>query len=142
MLDLDSTQRQPKVNSRIVRQFSVTLLGITGAVVWKVNLFKVGLFNFQSFIVLLVVSLGIIGLVYPNRLRLGLMVIMALTHPIGSFVSFVVLGIYFYLVFTPFALLKRMLGRDTLSLKHSGEQSSYWKDNEDKNSKESYFRQS
>jgi hypothetical protein len=51
---------------------------------------------------------------FARQLFVGLQVI---TYPIGLAVSTVVLALLFYVVFTPFALIMRLAGRDALRLR-------------------------
>lgn len=50
----------------------------------------------------------------------------AISLPIGFVISYVVLGILFYLVLTPFGLVFRLLGRDPLERRFDKASRSYW----------------
>jgi len=69
-------------------------------------------------------------------LCLGL-ILPALLHPlnwlwtrfawlIGKVTNPILMGLMFYLIFTPAALVRRLLARDALRLKFEGEAGSYW----------------
>ena len=69
---------------------------------------------------------GLFSLTLPSANRglyLGLTVI---TAPVGFVVSFLILAVLFYSVFTPVGLFFRVLGRDPLGLKFERGRSSYW----------------
>lgn len=70
---------------------------------------------------------GVLALVRP-RLLAGIFVgWMMLTFPIGFVVSKIILLAVFLLVFTPVALVFRLIGRDALLLKkRSGPNTTYW----------------
>jgi hypothetical protein len=50
----------------------------------------------------------------------------AISLPIGFVVSYLVLGILFFLVLTPFGLVFRLLGRDPLERRFDKASRSYW----------------
>ena len=72
-----------------------------------------------------------------RQLFVGLQVI---TYPIGLVVSTVVLAFLFYAVFTPFALIMRLAGRDALRLR-KGDDSSHWVPYKQKDDPADAFRQ-
>jgi hypothetical protein len=72
------------------------------------------------------VGIGIIGLFKPQLLRPIYLGWMIAVSPVGWTVSRMILAILFYGVFTPIALLFRMMGRDGLFLKLQPEADSYW----------------
>lgn len=85
-------------------------------------------------------GLGAIGLWRPAVIRPVYTGWMIAAFPIGWTISKVVLGAVFVLVFTPIALVFRLMGRDTLRLRR-GTGQSYWTD-KPRPSVESFFRQS
>ena len=84
---------------------------------------------------------GIGGLVRPPLLRWIFVGWMMLAFPIGWLVSLLMLAILFYGVFTPTALLLRLLGRDALNLKRPPDGTSLWLRKETPLDVRSYFRQ-
>ncbi len=60
--------------------------------------------------------------------------------PIGLTVSFILLGVVYFLVLTPIALVLRLLGRDALALRYDEKMSSYWTQRQHAMTKR-YFRQ-
>lgn len=71
-------------------------------------------------------TLGPLGLVWPRVMKPIFVGWMRLTHPIGWVVSRLVLGLIFYGLFTPFAWVFRLMGRDALRLKPQPQASTYW----------------
>jgi hypothetical protein len=72
-----------------------------------------------------------------RQLFVGLQVI---TYPIGLVVSTVVLALLFYAVFTPFALVMRLAGRDALRLRKR-DAASHWVPYQQKDGPADAFRQ-
>ena len=74
-------------------------------------------------------ALLMIGLawLHPNALRPFNVAWMTFGLWLGKIVSPIVLGLIFLLVFTPLALVLRLLGRDELSLRGSPSSTTYWK---------------
>jgi hypothetical protein len=62
-------------------------------------------------------------------------------EPIGFVLSTVLLGLTFYLVFTPIGLLMRIFGRDSMRLKLDRAATSYWVTHEAVTDPDRYFRQ-
>ena len=65
----------------------------------------------------------------------------AVTLPIGIAVSFVILLVLFYLVFTPVSLVFRLIGRDALQRRFDRSAVSYWVPRESRPDMRRYFRQ-
>ena len=61
--------------------------------------------------------------------------------PVGWVMSHVVLGLVFYLVFTPVGLLMRLFGRDPMQRRFRREAESYWQEHDPHRKPERYFRQ-
>jgi hypothetical protein len=91
---------------------------------------------------ILAVVLGPVGLVWPQRLRWGYVVWMMAAFPIGWVISHLVLAILFYGVFTPLALVFRLVGRDPLRRFPSHDGDSYWTPKPMPVDARSYLRQS
>ena len=87
-------------------------------------------------------SIGGVGLVAPAAIKPVYMAWMVVAFPIGWTVSKVVLAAMLYLVFTPLALVFRLMGRDALDMRlrrPAGE--SYWKAKPSARSGDEYLRQ-
>ena len=61
--------------------------------------------------------------------------------PIGFVVSHVILGVVYYLVFTPIGLLMRLVGYDPMSRKMDRRAASYWIEHDPHRDPARYFRQ-
>jgi hypothetical protein len=86
--------------------------------------------------------IGGLGLVAPAAVKPIYVAWMVVAFPIGWTVSKVVLAAMLYLVFTPMALVFRLIGRDALDMRlrrPAGE--SYWKAKQPARSGDEYLRQ-
>ena len=66
------------------------------------------------------------SLVWPALTRIVYVVMMGLTLPIGMALSFVMMAVLYYGIFTPIGLFFRLMGRDLLGLKFDRRGESYW----------------
>jgi hypothetical protein len=89
----------------------------------------------------LALTVGPIGLVRPQAIRLVYVGAMILAFPIGWLVSRVVLIILFYGVFTPIAFIFKLMSRDALGLKRRPDSPSYWMPKVSAAGPQSYLRQ-
>jgi hypothetical protein len=87
------------------------------------------------------VTLGPLGVVWPKVMRPIFIGWMTAVYPIGWTVSRVVLGIVFYLLFTPIAWVFRLIGRDELRLKPIPHVRTYWQSKPGSANKAQYLRQ-
>jgi len=78
----------------------------------------------------------------PRALRPLYVVLTALGLPIGFVMSYVFLGVVYFGLFTPIALIFRLVGRDALSRKFDREASTYWRPHRATKEIRRYFRQS
>jgi len=85
--------------------------------------------------------LGPLGLIRPAALRPIWVAWSVVAFPIGWAVSMVFLAMLFYGLFTPIALVFRMMGRDPLTLRPAKVRS-YWRPKVAARDKRQYFRQS
>jgi hypothetical protein len=74
----------------------------------------------------LAAGIGVLALIKPSFIRPIYVAAMVITFPIGWTVSRVLLGLIYYGLITPIALIFRLIGRDALSLKHHSETKTYW----------------
>jgi hypothetical protein len=81
-------------------------------------------------------------LLWPRALRPVFVGMMVATFPINWVVSHLVLAVIFYCVFTPVALLFRLVGRDVLARHAGAARDSYWSPKAGAEGVRSYFRQS
>ena len=84
--------------------------------------------------------LGGVGIVAPTAIKPVYMAWMVVAFPIGWTVSKLVLGAMLYLLFTPVALVFKLMGRDALKLRPK-QAASYWEPKPGAKSGEEYLRQ-
>src|SRR6267143_1914947 len=89
----------------------------------------------------LAVTIGPLGIAAPRLIRPICIGWMGVVYPIGWMVSRVVLGILFYGLFTPVALIFRTIGRDELRLKPQPDAETYWATKPHATDKAQYLRQ-
>ncbi len=67
----------------------------------------------------------VLDMTYPPLYRPVAIVWLGLSHLIGTVMSKVILGLVFFVVVTPFGMVRRLMGHDALNLKgfKSGEES-------------------
>jgi hypothetical protein len=87
------------------------------------------------------IVVGGLGLVRPAAMRPIFTGWMIAAFPLGWAISRVMLAVMFYVVFTPVALVFRLMGRDALSLRRL-QVESYWKPKSGAADGKEYFRQS
>jgi hypothetical protein len=66
---------------------------------------------------------------------------MGATLPIGLVVSFVMLGLFYFLLITPLGLVFRLLGRDPLHRRFDPKAETYWVEHQPADRPERYFQQ-
>lgn len=67
---------------------------------------------------------------------------MTATRPIGQFVSTALLGVIYFLLITPIAVVLRVFRRDALALRMDRGSGSYWTPHDPGDDRDRYFRQS
>jgi hypothetical protein len=70
--------------------------------------------------------MGVLALIKPSFIRPIYVGAMVITFPIGWTISRVLLGLIYYGLITPIALIFRLIGRDALYLKHHSDAKTYW----------------
>ncbi len=85
--------------------------------------------------------IGSAGLAFPRLINPVYLAWMAAAFPIGWLVSHLVLGVLFYGLFTPFALVFRLIGRDLLQRKFAPRAESYWVRRQSVDDVKRYLRQ-
>jgi Saxitoxin biosynthesis operon protein SxtJ len=116
------------------------------AVIWLVFFSSIGALRAlhgQRFAVPLLALgglVGVAGLIRPQLARPFWIALTVLTFPIGWLVSRVLLGVIYFGVFTPVALVFRFIGRDALLRKRS-DLESYWTDKKQPADPGRYLRQ-
>jgi ABC-type uncharacterized transport system permease subunit len=115
----------------------LSFLSLVGAVLW----YKA---DAQTAAKALWITAGVVTVLYyaiPPMRRPLYLAWMYAAFPIGWVMSHLVLGIVFYLVFTPIGLILRLAGKDPMSRKTRRDQDSYWVEHDPHNKPERYFRQ-
>jgi hypothetical protein len=125
--------------TRTLRQFAALWLVFFGALAC-VQEFKYGRPALALALGVLAVTIGLLGLVRPQSMRLIYVGAMIVAFPIGWLVSRLLLAVLFYGMFTPIGLLFWALGRDVLRRRRT-EQRTYWAPKPKPADAQSYFRQ-
>lgn len=89
----------------------------------------------------LALTIGSLGLLKPAAVRPIFVGWMIFAFPIGWLVSHALLGISYYGLFTPLAIVFRLIGRDVLKLRRPADAKSYWSVKPAPRDARSYFRQ-
>ena len=87
-------------------------------------------------------GIPLIGLIFPNSLRLLYLALSYATYPIGFVVSHVILALLYYLGFTLIGLAMRLFRYDPLTRRRDVTAMSYWHERNQKRPPSTYFRQS
>ena len=86
--------------------------------------------------------LGLLAAFRPLWLKHIFIGMALVAYPIGLVVSELLILLIYFVVFTPVALVFRLIGRDALLRKIDREATTYWTPKESSKDAESYFRQS
>jgi len=118
-------ERDREPSERELRWFGLTLLGFFGLIGGLIYHRSSGL---RAPIILwsAATTFAIVYYALPAIRRLAFRTWMTVTYPIGWTVSHLVLGIFYFLVFTPIGLLMRLLGRDSMRRRFDRDQPTYW----------------
>ena len=129
-----------QANDRRLRQFSVLwvifFLGLAVRFSWLARPVSPA-----AAIGSLAILIGVAGWFRPRIIRPIYVAWMIAVFPIGWMVSRLILAILFYGVFTPLALIFRLLRRDALDLNLQPEMDSYWVSKEVAGDPRRYLRQ-
>ncbi len=90
----------------------------------------------------LALMFAVVGLVWPGALRPVFVGLMVLGFPLNWLMSRLVLAVVFYCLFTPVALMFRLVGRDAMGRRPGPSQDTYWVAKPRADGVRSYFRQS
>ena len=83
----------------------------------------------------------LLAILRPAALRPFYLAITAVSLPIGVVVSFVILAVLYFGVFTPIALVFRLVGRDVLHRRFDASAKTYWTPRRAVQDVRRYFRQ-
>ena len=134
---------------RILRQFGQLALLAFPALglfcYWKGGLFGLDFGAATPSVSLVLGGLGLLsGLLSwlaPRAIRPLYLALLFITVPIGFVVSYLIMGLLFYGIITPMALIMRVIGFDPLQREFEPDAETYWVEVEPRASKKSYFRQ-
>jgi hypothetical protein len=112
-------------SQRTLRQFAILwLIFFSGMAAWQ------GLYHGRTRLAIAIaiaaVVIGPLGFWKPALIRPIFVGWMRVARPIGIVVSSVLLTLLFYVLFTPVAMVFRLIGRDELALKRPMGGQSYW----------------
>jgi hypothetical protein len=129
-----------KPSDRMLRQFSGLWIVFFGAIAARQE-FHHHRHTVALTLAAVAVVIGSLGLAWPRLIKPIFVGWMALALPIGWVVSRVILGILFYGLFTPVALIFRLMGRDAMALKPQPQAATYWLPKDHDVDKSRYFNQ-
>ncbi len=129
-----------KPSAKMLREFGIIALfgfGLVGALLglkweaWTASyvLWALGAVSF------------VLALVQPRLLLPLYVVLMVVAFPIGFVISNVILLALYFGLFTPFSMVFRLIGRDSMKRKFQPEAESYWIDRTDNKPVSQRFRQ-
>jgi hypothetical protein len=134
-----SDVRAPKPD-RLLRQFAGLTLAVFGSLaLWRAAAGDRG--GVTMGLAALALIIGVAGLSKPALVRPLFQAWMIAAFPIGWVVSNVMLAVLFFGVFTPIALVFRLMGRDVLD-RRGRTAASYWRTGPAAVDPRDYFRQS
>ena len=124
---------------KVLRQFAVLCLVVFGTMA-ALGFWRAGSSTVMTAIAVAGVVVGLVGVIRPEAIRWVYSGWMVAVFPIGWTISRIILAALFYLVFTPVALVFRLIGRDALRLRPQ-DASSQWAPKPGAESSDQYFRQ-
>ncbi|UCD50721.1 MAG: hypothetical protein JSW27_24765 [Phycisphaerales bacterium] len=86
-------------------------------------------------------AIGLSGLISLKLTWAIYVVMMAVTLPIGLVVSLLLMGLFFFGLITPVALIFRLIGRDAMRRRFDPDASTYWIPHQRAAKAERYFQQ-
>jgi Saxitoxin biosynthesis operon protein SxtJ len=139
VIDPELDAESPPVGPRMLRQFAavwLTLFGVLSG--WSMYRGHDGA---AIVFAMLALAAGPLGLVRPDAIRPLFLALTAVTRPIGIVVTRLILGVVFYGLFTPLAILFQAVGRDALRRRRDSDRSTYWTQRSPVRSVRRYFQQ-
>ena len=135
-----------KPKEKVLRQFGWICLpgfGLVGTIVaWRLGCFEgsgrwtasYGIWGFG-------VLCWLVGMVAPRALKWLYVGMMVVAFPIGLVVGTLLLLLLFFLIFTPLALVFKLMRRDEMQRSLAPEAESYWITVDEKREPSGYYRQ-
>ena len=140
MIDPQIADGPPPVTKTVLRQFAALSILVFGGMAYWQRLH--GRSTLALIFLALAVLIGPLGLLKPQAIRFVFVGITGIVFPIGWLVSQMVLALLFFGVFTPVALLFKLIGRDALARHPRPAVPTYWVVQPSVKNVRSYFRQS
>ena len=137
MAVVDINWNPSRKDLRVFAVLQFVFFGIIAAGAWRNG----GAIEVSGIVVAVSATVAVLGCMVPALIRPVYIVWMAAVFPIGLVVSYVVLGLAYFLVFTPIGLVMRLCGRDPMQRKFDPNASGYWTPRSQEPSAEQYFRQ-
>jgi hypothetical protein len=125
---------------RTLRQFATTWILFFGAIA-VLQKFHRHHHILAIVFAVLAVTIGPLGLARPRAIKPIFVGWMALVYPINWIISHFIMALLFYGLFTPVALIFRLIGRDALALKSQPNAATYWHPKGKALDKSQYLRQ-
>lgn len=134
---------------RILRQFGYIALvgfGLLGcAALFEVLMFSGGLGEARKPVAYSLIGLGVLSalfsLVFPKANKPIYVLMSVVTYPIGFVMSYVIMGLLYFGMFAPIAILFRMIGRDPMARRYDRSAKTYWQAASKPSNSERYFKQ-
>ena len=122
-----------------MRWFGV-LLGVFFAFVGAILLWRTGWGMATKVVFGLAVALPILYYAVPPVRRPMYLGWIHAAWPIGLTISFILLGVIWYLVITPVGILRRTIGSDTMNKRYDPDAETYWTPHSGRRDPERYFK--
>ncbi len=84
---------------------------------------------------------GVFAAVAPKGLRPLYVLLTVVFYPVGVVASYLIMGIVFFVVLTPVALIFKLVGRDPMCRRFDAEAQTYWVERKPTADMKRYFRQ-
>jgi hypothetical protein len=127
-------------NRKDLRVFAGLLLGFS-VIISAILSARAPNSSWPTTLLVIGVLAGVIGCLWPERIRLVYFTWMAATFPIGWIVSHLILAAIYFLIFAPLGGLLRLFGHDPMRRKLDKSTESYWQHRAPVRAPSEYFRQ-
>ena len=84
---------------------------------------------------------GVFAAIAPKGLRPLYVLLTVVFYPVGLVASYVIMGIVYFIVLTPVALIFKLIGRDPMCRKFEPAAQTYWVERKPPTDMKRYFRQ-
>ncbi len=126
---------------RQLRQFAGVVLPLVGLVAAVILAWRLAHPTAAWIVAVIAAAICVAGLVRPAVVRPAYVGWIYAAYPVGWVIGHVVVGVIFFLVLTPIALVMRWLGREPLQRKFDVQRESYWEPRDMPSDRSRYFRQ-